>query len=166
MNDLLKNILLWVVMAVILMSVFNNLSSQRSAANTLSYTDFITRVKSGDVQNVGIDGREIEGRLIGGETFTTFSPETDNKALIGDLLDGNVQIRAVPTEKTSVLTQIFISWFPFLLLIGVWIFFMRQMQGGAGGRGAMSFGKSKARLMGEDQVKINFLKIIYKNYGN
>jgi cell division protease FtsH len=156
LNDLLKNILLWVVIAVILMSVFNNLSSQRSAANTLSYTDFITRVKSGEVQNVVIDGREIEGRLAGGDTFTTYSPETDNKALIGDLLDAGVQIRAVPTEKTSVLTQIFISWFPFLLLIGVWIFFMRQMQGGAGGRGAMSFGKSKARLMGEDQVKVNF----------
>ncbi|MDH3713353.1 MAG: ATP-dependent zinc metalloprotease FtsH [Gammaproteobacteria bacterium] len=156
MNDLLKNILLWVVIAVILMSVFNNLSSQRSAANTLSYTDFITRVKSGEVQNVVIDGREMEGRLAGGDTFTTYSPETDNKALIGDLLDAGVQIRAVPTEKTSVLTQIFISWFPFLLLIGVWIFFMRQMQGGAGGRGAMSFGKSKARLMGEDQVKVNF----------
>jgi len=156
LNDLLKNILLWVVIAVILMSVFNNLSSQRSAANTLSYTDFITRVKGGEVQNVVIDGREIEGRLTGGDTFTTYSPETDNKALIGDLLDGGVQIRAVPTEKTSVLTQIFISWFPFLLLIGVWIFFMRQMQGGAGGRGAMSFGKSKARLMGEDQVKVNF----------
>jgi len=156
LNDLLKNILLWVVIAVILMSVFNNLSSQRSAANTLSYTDFITRVKSGEVQNVVIDGREMEGRLAGGDTFTTYSPETDNKALIGDLLDAGVQIRAVPTEKTSVLTQIFISWFPFLLLIGVWIFFMRQMQGGAGGRGAMSFGKSKARLMGEDQVKVNF----------
>ncbi len=156
MNDLLKNILLWVVIAVILMSVFNNLSGQRSAGNTLSYTDFISRVKSGQVQNVVIDGREIEGRLSSGDAFTTYSPETDNKALIGDLLDANVQIRAVPTEKTSVLTQIFISWFPFLLLIGVWIFFMRQMQGGAGGRGAMSFGKSKARMMGEDQVKINF----------
>ncbi len=156
MNDLLKNILLWVVIAVILMSVFNNLSSQRSAANTLSYTDFISRIESGQVQNVVIDGREIEGRLVSGESFTTYSPETDNKALIGDLLDAKVQIRAVPTEKTSVLTQIFISWFPFLLLIGVWIFFMRQMQGGAGGRGAMSFGKSKARLMGEDQVKVNF----------
>ncbi|MDH3451374.1 MAG: ATP-dependent metallopeptidase FtsH/Yme1/Tma family protein, partial [Gammaproteobacteria bacterium] len=98
MNDLLKNILLWVVIAVILMSVFNNLSSQRSAANTLSYTDFITRVKSGEVQNVVIDGREIEGRLAGGDSFTTFSPETDNKALVGDLLDAGVQIRAVPTE--------------------------------------------------------------------
>jgi cell division protease FtsH len=153
---MLKNILLWVVIAVILMSVFNNLGGQRSTSQTLSYTQFINEVKSGQVESAVIDGREIEGRLRTGEAFSTYSPETDNQALVGDLLDAGVEIRAVAPERTSVLTQIFISWFPFLLLIGVWIFFMRQMQGGGGGRGAMSFGKSKARLMGEDQVKVTF----------
>jgi cell division protease FtsH len=94
-----------------------------------------------------------------GEAFTTYSPETDNRSLIGELLQADVEVVAEPPEKTGLLTQLFISWFPFLLLIGVWIFFMRQMQGGGGGRGAMSFGKSKARLMGEDQVKVTFADV-------
>ena len=86
----------------------------------------------------------------------TYSPETDNSALIGELLKGKVRISGKAPEKQSFLAQIFIHWFPFLLLIGVWIFFMRQMQGGAGGRGAMSFGKSKAKMQTEDQVKVTF----------
>ncbi|MDQ7016371.1 MAG: ATP-dependent zinc metalloprotease FtsH [Gammaproteobacteria bacterium] len=159
MNDLLKNVLLWVVIAVILMTVFNNLGTQRSSSQALTYTQFLTEVKSGQVSMVVIDGREIEGRLTSSETFTTYSPETDNRSMIGDLIEANVDIRGVPPERPSMLTQIFISWFPFLLLIGVWIFFMRQMQGGGGGRGAMSFGKSKARLLGEDQVKVTFADV-------
>ncbi|MDQ7075952.1 MAG: ATP-dependent zinc metalloprotease FtsH [Gammaproteobacteria bacterium] len=159
MNDLLKNVLLWVVIAVILMTVFNNLGTQRSPSQALTYTQFLTEVKSGQVSMVVIDGREIEGRLTSSETFTTYSPETDNRSMIGDLIEANVDIRGVPPERPSMLTQIFISWFPFLLLIGVWIFFMRQMQGGGGGRGAMSFGKSKARLLGEDQIKITFADV-------
>lgn len=159
MNDLLKNVLLWVVIAVILMSVFNNLGGQQPTGNALSYTQFISEVKSGQVETVYIDGRELEGRLRSGTAFTTYSPETDNRALIGDLLDNSVEIRAEPPERTGLLTQMFISWFPFLLLIGVWIFFMRQMQGGGGGRGAMSFGKSKARLLGEDQIKVTFADV-------
>jgi len=159
LNDLLKNVLLWVVIAVILMSVFNNFGGQQQASSALSYTQFLDQVKRGQVERVIIDGREIEGRMRTGDTFTTYSPETDNRSLVGDLLDSGVEIKAEPPEKTGLLTQLFISWFPFLLLIGVWIFFMRQMQGGGGGRGAMSFGKSKARLMGEDQVKVTFADV-------
>lgn len=156
MNDLVKNIILWVVIAVILMSVFNNFGTQTGGAQPMSYTSFIEKVRSGQISQVTIDGRAIEGRTNAGDAFTTYSPETDNRALVGDLLQNNVEITATPPDQTSLLTQIFISWFPFLLLIGVWIFFMRQMQGGSGGRGAMSFGKSKARLMNDEQVKMTF----------
>ncbi len=156
MNDLFKNILLWVVIAVVLMSVFNNFGQQQTQRQEIAYDAFITDVKAGEVESVLVDGRRIEGQTVGGEPFVTFSPESDNTALVGDLLENNVSIKAAPPESTSILTQIFISWFPFLLLIAVWIFFMRQMQGGGGGRGAMSFGKSKAKMMGEEQVKLGF----------
>ncbi len=156
MNDLVKNVLLWVVIAVILMAVFNNLGGQRQYGQTISYSDFINSVKSGQVASATLDGREIQGQLSSGRVFNTYSPETDNRSLIGEMLDSGVEIRAEKPEKTGLLMQLFISWFPFLLLIGIWVFFMRQMQGGGAGRGAMSFGKSKARLMGEDQVKVTF----------
>ena len=146
MNDVAKNILLWAVIAVILLSVFSNFSKQGTSQAPLSYSTFIQMVKSGEVSQVTIDGRDIKGKLGNGNMFTTYSPETDNRALVGDLLEHGVDIKGVPPEGQSVLMQIFISWFPFLLLIGIWVFFMRQMQGGAGGRGAMSFGKSKARM--------------------
>ena len=156
MNDVAKNILLWAVIAVILLSVFSNFSKQSTTQAPLSYSTFIQMVKSGEIAQVTIDGRDIKGKLGNGNVFSTYSPETDNRALVGDLLDHGVEIKGVPPEGQSVLMQIFISWFPFLLLIGIWVFFMRQMQGGAGGRGAMSFGKSKARMLGEDQVNVNF----------
>ncbi len=156
MNDLAKNIILWVVIAIILMSVFNNLGNRTTPAKEMEYSTFIHNVQSGQVRDVTIEGRTIDGRLENGETFTTYSPETDNRAMIGELLDHKVEIKAKPPETQSIWTQIFISWFPFLLIIGLWIFFMRQMQGGGAGRGAMSFGKSRARLMSEDQVKVNF----------
>ncbi len=155
MNDLAKNILLWTVIAVILMSVFNNLESKNTRSSTIPYSQFIQQVKAGQVSKVVISGKEIQGRTLSGEHFKTLSPETDNRSLIGDLLDAGVEIQA-ETQENSILMQIFISWFPFILLIGVWVFFMRQMQGGAGGRGAMSFGKSKAKMMGEDQIKVTF----------
>ena len=151
-----KNLILWVVIALVLMSVFNNFGPRRSGAEQLEYSRFISDVKAGRVQKVVIEGKTIQGVLQTGERFTTYTPETDNKALVGDLLENGVVIDARPPEQQSLLMQIFISWFPMLLLIGVWIFFMRQMQGGAGGRGALSFGKSRARLLGEDQVKVTF----------
>jgi cell division protease FtsH len=149
-----KNILLWVVIAVILMSVFNNFGPPAPRAPAVPYSQFINDVKGGRVERVMIDGRTVKGEYEGGETFSTYSP-SDPK-MIDDLLENGVEVRAQAPEQDSVLMQIFISWFPMLLLIGVWIFFMRQMQGGAGGRGAMSFGKSRARMLGEDQVKLTF----------
>ena len=154
-----KNLILWVVIALVLMSVFNNFGPRRSGTEQVEYSRFIADVKQGRVQKVVIEGRNIQGVLHTGERFGTYIPETDNKALVGDLLENGVVIDARPPEQQSLLMQIFISWFPMLLLIGVWIFFMRQMQGGAGGRGALSFGKSRARLLGEDQVKVTFADV-------
>ncbi|EGL53350.1 ATP-dependent Zn protease [Methylophaga aminisulfidivorans MP] len=154
MNDMMKNIVLWVVIAVVLMSVFNNFGPQSNDSGSMDYSSFISNVKNGAVARVDIQGRTISGELTDGSKFTTYSPDYD-PGLIGDLLDNGVTIKAEPAEKTSLLMQIFISWFPMLLLIGVWIFFMRQMQGG-GGKNPMSFGKSKARMLNEDQVKVTF----------
>ncbi len=156
MNDMVKNLVLWIIIALVLMMVFNNFGPKTTAAQTVEYSQFITDVKSGRVDKVIIEQNTIRGKLQDGSTFSTFSPETDNRSLIGDLLNNNVTIDARPPEQEGLLMQIFISWFPMLLLIGVWIFFMRQMQGGGGGRGAMSFGKSRARLLGEDQVRVTF----------
>jgi cell division protease FtsH len=149
-----KNILLWVIIAVVLMSVFNNFGPPTPRAQTVAYSDFIADVKAGRVQNVVIDGRMVKGQLSSGESFSTYTPS--DPEMINDLLSNGVQVKAQAPEQESLLMQIFISWFPMLLLIGVWIFFMRQMQGGGGGRGAMSFGKSRARMLGEDQVKVTF----------
>jgi cell division protease FtsH len=153
-----KNIILWVVIAVILVSVFNNFGPPQVAASQLPYSQFIADVKQGNVQKVVIEGRTIQGIYQSGEKFVTYSP--GDPGLVGDLLNKGVVIQARPQEQQGVLMQMFISWFPMLLLIGVWIFFMRQMQGGGGGgRGAMSFGRSRARMMGEDQVKVTFADV-------
>ncbi len=159
MNDMVKNILLWVVIAVVLMSVFNSFGPRSAPTAQLAYSQFLDQVNQGAIAEVTIDGRTIIGRSASGEKFTSYSPETDNTAMIGELLDRGVEIEGRAPEQQSMLMQIFISWFPMLLLIGVWIFFMRQMQGGAGGRGAMSFGKSRAKLMSEDQVKVTFADV-------
>ena len=159
MSDLLKNVLLWVVIAVILMTVFNNLGGQRAASDTITYSEFLQSVNTGQVDKIRFDGVEITGVRDGGIPFTTYSPETDNSSLIGELNHAGVEFERAPPENPSLLLSILISWFPFILLIGIWIFFMRQMQGGGGGRGAMSFGKSKARLLNEDQVKVTFADV-------
>lgn len=160
MNDLFKNVLLWVVIAVVLMSVFNNFGSRGTQKNeALSYSQFIDAVKSGQVQNVILDDENgIKGELQGGEKFTSYAPNDPH--LVDDLLANGVEIKAQAADQESMLMQIFISWFPMLLLIGVWVFFMRQMQGGAGGKGGpMSFGKSKARMLEEDQIKVTFADV-------
>ncbi len=149
-----KNILLWVIIAVVLMSVFNNFGPPTPRSQSVAYSDFIADVKAGRVQSVVIDGRVVKGQLSSGESFSSYTP--NDPQMINDLLSNGVQVKAQAPEQESLLMQIFISWFPMLLLIGVWIFFMRQMQGGGGGRGAMSFGKSRARMLGEDQVKVTF----------
>jgi cell division protease FtsH len=114
LNDLAKNMLLWVVIAVVLMSVFNNLDSNNTRSDTVSYSQFVQSVKTGQVASVVIIGREITGLTTSNEKFKTLSPETDNRSLIGELLDAKVEIKA-ETQENSLLMQIFISWFPFIL---------------------------------------------------
>ncbi len=159
MNDMAKNLILWVIIAVVLMSVFSNFQERAATPNKITYSEFLTEVERGNIRDVTIQGQEITGTTAGGSSFTTLSPETDNRALIGSLLDNNVVIDAKEQEGRSMLLQILISWTPFLLLIAVWIYFMRQMQGGGGGRGAMSFGKSRAKMMTEEQVKVTFADV-------
>ncbi|MBK1672334.1 ATP-dependent metalloprotease [Ectothiorhodospira shaposhnikovii] len=154
MNELVKNLIIWAVIAIVLMSVFNNFSPTQPQPQAWSYSEFINEVKAGRIDSVYIEDKTIHGRTIGGERFNTYAP--NDPGLIGDLLASNVEIRVEEPAQRSLLTDILISWFPMLLLIAVWIYFMRQMQGGAGGRGAMSFGKSKARMMSEDQIKVTF----------
>ena len=158
MSDLFKNVLLWVVIALILMTVFNNLGSQRQAANTIMYSDFLESVERGSVTRVRFDGDQITG-IRDGAAFTTNSPETNNSALIGDLSKAGVQFESAPPENPNMLFSVLLSWFPMILIIGLWFFLMRQMQGGGSGRGAMSFGKSKAKLLSEDQVKVTFADV-------
>ncbi|HUM90509.1 MAG TPA: ATP-dependent zinc metalloprotease FtsH [Candidatus Competibacter sp.] len=156
---MVKNILLWVVIAVVLMSVFNSFGPKVAPSAQMSYSQFLQDAKQGRIAQVTIDGRAIQGRTSSGERFTTYSPETDNSPMIGELLNHGVDIEGQPPEKQGLLMQIFISWFPMLLLIGIWVFFLRQMQGGGAGRGAMSFGKSRARMMSEDQIKVTFADV-------
>ena len=156
MGEMGKTLILWLVIGTILVAVFSNFKTAGTGPQEISYSQFYADMKGQRVQSVMIQGRQLIGAYQDGREFKTYSPETDNKLLVGDLLKYNVLVNAQPPESPSFLSQIFISWFPMLLLIGVWIFFMRQMQGGGGGRGAMSFGKSKARMLGEDQVKITF----------
>lgn len=156
MNDMAKNLILWVVIAVVLMSVFSNFQNQGTTAQEVPYSQFLGEVETGRIDSVTMKGPVIRGTRSDGSNFSTYSPETDNNALIGQLMESGVNIRAEEPEGRSMLLQILISWFPFLLLIGVWIYFMRQMQGGGGGRGAMSFGKSRAKMMSDEQVKVTF----------
>ncbi|MEI5638353.1 MULTISPECIES: ATP-dependent zinc metalloprotease FtsH [unclassified Pseudoalteromonas] len=151
-----KNLILWLVIAVVLMTVFQSFNGGEQYDRQTSYTQFVKDVRSGSVREVSIDRQTgvISGVRSSGDRFQTVIPLTDLD-LVNDLLKNDVNIKGVAPEEQSFLANIFISWFPMLLLIGVWIFFMRQMQGG-GGKGAMSFGKSKARLMSEDQVKTTF----------
>lgn len=158
MSDMAKNLILWLVIAVVLMTVFNNFSQGGGSGQQVAYSQFISQVHNGGVRKADIDGRVITAQSRTGEQFTTIIPTQYDPKLLDDLLENNVEVTGKPPEEPSIWASIFISWFPMLLLIGVWIFFMRQMQGG-GGKGAMSFGKSKARLMSEDQIKTTFADV-------
>jgi cell division protease FtsH len=156
LNDLAKNLLLWVVILVVLMSVFQSFSSRSRGQPELAYSEFIGQVEQGNVAEVYIAGQTIRGELRGGSRFVTISPETDNRAMVGTLLENNVKFTGEEPARTPWFLQLLFNAFPVLLLIAVWIYFMRQMQGGGGGRGALSFGKSRARMLNADQVKITF----------
>ena len=157
MSDMVKNLVLWVIIAIVLMSVFNNFTAQKSAPRAIDYSQFIEQVDQGQISQVTIRGNLIEGMTTENEHFSTYNP--DDGGLVDDLIKNNVEFNASPPEQPSILVSILINWFPLFILIGLWIFFMRQMQGGGGGRGAMSFGKSKARMLGEDQVKVTFADV-------
>ncbi len=154
MNDMAKNLIFWVIIVLVLMVVFNKFSNPAMSGD-ISYSQFISDVKNGKIVEVNIQGSSITGRHSDNSRFSTYSPETSYDYLIGTLLENKVNINGMEPNKNSFWAHALISWFPILLLLGVWIYFMRQMQGG-GGRGAMSFGKSRARLLGEDQIKITF----------
>ena len=160
MNDLTKNILVFIVIIVVLLSVVQGLSGVSGGQpQNKDYSEFLSQVRSGQVAIAVIDDKQIRFGRSEPLPFYTISPETDNNTLIG-LLDSNgVRFTAAEPQSQSLIGQLLISSFPILLLIGVWIYFMRQMQGGGGGRGAMSFGKSKARLLGEDQVGVTFADV-------
>ena len=153
MNDMAKNLILWLIIAAVLVTVMNNFSSPNEP-QTLNYSEFIQQVKDGKVEKVAVDGYVITGKRSDGDSFKTIRPAIQDNGLIGDLVDNNVVIEGKQPEQQSIWTQLLVASFPILVIIAVFMFFMRQMQGGAGGKGGpMSFGKSKARLLSEDQVK-------------
>ncbi len=160
MNDLTKNILVFIVIIVVLLSVVQGLSGVSGGQpQSRDYSDFLQEVRNGEVSLVEFEGQRIRFGQREPLPYYTVSPETDNSPLIGMLEKYDVRFSASEPKQQSLIGQLLISSFPILLLIGVWIYFMRQMQGGGGGRGAMSFGKSKARLLGEDQVGITFADV-------
>ena len=155
---MVKNLFLWLIIAIVLVSVFSNFGPRNSVAEKVSYSQFLKEVDQGMVNSVTIeDNKIIKGMTKNNKRFVTYMPMQDN-ALLGELLKGKVDVSGQEKQQESFLLHLFINWFPMLLLIGVWVFFMRQMQGG-GGRGAMSFGRSRARLLGEDQVKVTFADV-------
>ena len=161
MNDLAKNLLTWAIIAIVLVSIFNHYASVSTVPDSLSYSEFLENVKNGQVSQVNIQsntaGNNITGMSVDGGEFQTFGPP--DPKLVDDLVDNKVEITAEPPAERSVFVDLILGVAPILLLIGVWVYFMRQMQGGGAGRGAMSFGKSRAKLQGEDQVKVTFADV-------
>jgi cell division protease FtsH len=158
-NDLAKNIILWIVIAIVLLTVFQSFGTRARQVQTIEYSTFLDLVETGSVRRVEFEGEKVSGERLTGEQFITYSPETDNTVLIGFLKENDVQFSGSAPKGQNILVSLFINSFPVLLLIAVWVYFMRQMQGGGSGRGALSFGKSRARLLGEDQVSITFADV-------
>ena len=159
MNDLTKNILLWLVIAAVLMSVFRNFNV-RQPAERLDYSSFIEEIRSDQIRKVVVDGLTISGERYNDTSFETVRPMLEDPKLIDDLIEHRVEIEGRKPEQQSLWIQLLVACFPILIIIAVFMFFMRQMQGGAGGRGGpMSFGKSKARLLGEDQITTTFADV-------
>ncbi|PKM13210.1 MAG: cell division protein FtsH [Gammaproteobacteria bacterium HGW-Gammaproteobacteria-3] len=153
-SNVLKFVI-WIVVGLALFSAFSRMNPQNDSNYSLSYSDFIEDIRGGAIAEVIIDGNEVQGRRRNGERFVTYNPN-DSK-MIDELLANNVKIKVTTPQKQSMLMQIFISWAPMLLLIAVWVYFFRKQQGGAGGQ--MNFGKSKAKLMEENQIKVKFADV-------
>lgn len=155
---MIKNLFLWLIIAIVLVSVFSNFGTHNAVAEKISYSHFLKEVDKGQISSVTVEENKIiKGVTKNNQHFVTYMPVED-AALLGELLKNNVEVTGQEKQQENFLLHLFVNWFPMLLLIGVWIFFMRQMQGG-GGRGAMSFGRSRARLLGEDQVRVTFADV-------
>jgi cell division protease FtsH len=155
LNNFGRNLALWVIIALLVVALFNLFQSSggQGTDQKLAFSDFIAQVESNQVQDVTIQGREITGTLRNGGNFNTYAPDDPN--LVQRLTDHDVRITAAPQEQVHPLLGMLLSWLPFIVIVGIWIFFMRQMQGG-GGRGAMGFGKSRAKLLTEKTGRVTF----------
>ena len=159
MSDMGKNLLLWLVIAAVLLTVFNNFNV-RQEPETMSYSEFIQEVRMDQVARVEIEGQIIHGTRDSGVEFQVVRPDVNDQKLLDDLYNHGVEIVGKEPEKQSFWSQLLIASFPILIIIAVFMLFMRQMQGGGGGRGGpMAFGKSKARLLSEDQIKTTFADV-------
>src|SRR5512137_1804732 len=156
LNNLLKNIGIWLVIGLVVLTVVKQFDSRQATKDTVPYSEFIDKARAGTVESAIVEGRTIKWVSADKKRFVTYSP--GDIWLVSDLLKYGVKVDAKPDEEQSFLAQIFISWFPMLLLIGVWIFFMRQMQGGGRG-GAFSFGKSKAKMLDESNNTVTFADV-------
>ncbi|MHB8665939.1 MAG: ATP-dependent zinc metalloprotease FtsH [Burkholderiales bacterium] len=156
MNNMFKNLVIWLVIGMVLMTVFNQFNTRHTTQSAMDYSQFYDQVKAGNIAEVTIEGRNIKAKTTDGKSITSYSP--GDIWLISDLLKYGVTVKAKPEEEPSLLMNIFVSWFPMLLLIGVWVFFMRQMQGGGRG-GAFSFGKSRARMLDESTNTVTFADV-------
>ncbi len=157
MNNTFKNVAIWLAIAMVLMAVFNISGVKHSSKDQVVYSQFLQQVKNGQIQKVQIDGRVLHGTKQNGEKITTYAPS--DIWMVSDLINNNVIVEAKPEEEQSLLMSIFVSWFPMILLIGVWIFFMRQMQNGGKSGGPFSFGKSKARQLDETNNSTTFADV-------
>ena len=159
MNNLFKSVGIWMVVALVLMTVFNqfNARQQQSAQTQMDYSRFLEEVRLGSIAKVTIEGRMLKAVTNDGKRINSYAPS--DLWMVSDLIKNGVAIEAKPEEEQSFLTTIFISWFPMLLLVGVWFFFMRQMQGGGKGGGLFSFGKSKARILDETKERVTFADV-------
>ncbi len=152
MNQFTRNLTLWAIIALAMVMLFNMFQQPQSTSSTVPYTEFLQQVEKGDIPEVVIRGNTLMGQNINGEKIQTYAPSDSN--LVNRLLEKKVAIKAEPLDDQPWYMTLLVSWFPMLLLIGVWIFFMRQMQGGGGK--AMSFGRSRARLLNEEQGRVTF----------
>jgi cell division protease FtsH len=156
LNNLVKNLVIWLVIGLVLMTVFNQFNTRSASQAPMPYSQFVDDVKAGKIKSVVVEGRMLKAVTTEDKRVTSYSP--GDIWLINDLLKYGVKVEAKPEEEPSLLMNIFVSWFPMLLLIGVWVFFMRQMQGGGRG-GAFSFGKSRARMLDESNNNVTFADV-------
>ncbi len=155
MNNISKNLVLWAAICMIMIVVFNMFNKPQNAPNDLNYTEFLAKVRKNEVDSVKIQGARVTGTLVGGQRFSTYTP--NDPTLVDTLVRHNVQVKAEPLEEAPWYVTVLASWFPMLLLIGVWIFFMRQMQSGGGK--AMSFGRSRAKMVTQEETKVTFADV-------